>query len=169
MSYSTERLQAALDQTTSLQRVTLANLLAARDGYRARVVPHRKITAGKGCITTMQKAGLVTTREFPHKGVMVTTFGEQVHALWQASLTAGSPAPASTSAMDLGSPNYRRGERAANVLLDVTTGARAEEILGLLELSASEAHAAGDEGRYVQGVAMVTTIREFLADQGRCD
>lgn len=70
--------------------------------------------------------------------------------------------------VDPTSPDYRRGERAANTLLDIGTGARAEELIQFAELCMSDALRAEDTSRYTKAKAFADTLYDFVADQGGC-
>jgi hypothetical protein len=67
--------------------------------------------------------------------------------------------------VDTTSPAYRRGERAANVLLDLGAGAWAADVLMMADMSASTAIALGQGDRYAMARGLGDTLRDFLADQ----
>jgi len=68
--------------------------------------------------------------------------------------------------IDPGHPDYRRGQRAANTIIDIHTGARVAELLGLAELSASEALQSGDNSRYLKARGAIDMYRDYLAERG---
>jgi hypothetical protein len=68
--------------------------------------------------------------------------------------------------VDIGSPAYRRGERAANVLLDLGTGANALDWVTFADMAATMAIAKGEDERYALSRGLGDTLRDFLRDQG---